>query len=226
METLTMIRTDSQIQQDVLAELRWDTRVKQTEIGVSVKKGIVTLTGTVDSFAKKLAARDAAHRVGGVLDVADDIQVQIPGVMARTDSDIALAVRHALEWDAFVPDTKIRSTVANGWVTLEGNVDSLFDRDDAERSVRRLQGVRGVLNNIAVASTKADSTKIRKSIETTLERRAEREADRIDVEVVNGKVTLRGRVHSWPEKEAVLGTVEHAPGVQNVVDHLRIEPYF
>ncbi len=226
METLTATRTDSQIQQGVLEEMRWDTRVQQTEIGVAVKNGIVTLTGTVDSFAKKLAARDAAHRVGGVLDVADDIQVQIPGTLARTDSDIARAVRHALEWDAFVPDTKIRSTVANGWVTLEGAVDSLFDREDAERAVRRLQGVRGLINNIAVSATKVDPTLIRKSIENTLERRAEREADRIDVEVGNGKVTLRGRVHSWPEKEAVLRTVEHARNVQSVVDHLRIEPYF
>ena len=222
----TSVKSDRLIQQDVLRELRWDTRVDETEIGVEVDKGIVTLTGTVDAYGKKLAAREAAHRVEGVLDVADNVHVKPPGSPERTDTELARAVRMALEWDAFVPDTKIRSTVANGWVTLEGAVDLLFDRDDAERAVRRLQGVRGVLNNIVVSTTKADSTRIRKSIESTLERRAEREADRIDVEVVSGKVTLRGRVHSWPEKEAVLGTVEHAPGVQTVVDHLRIEPYF
>jgi osmotically-inducible protein OsmY len=226
METLTMTRTDTQIQQDVLAELRWDTRVKQTEIGVAVKNGIVTLTGTAENFAKKLAAREAAHKVAGVLDVADDVEVQIPGLLARSDTDIASAVRHALEWDAFVPDTKIRSTVANGWVTLDGNLDSLFDRDEAERAVRRLQSVRGVLNNIVITTRKADPAKLRKAVETTLERRAEREAERIDVDVVDGRVILQGRVHSWPEKVAILGSVEHAPGVQTVVDKLRIEPYF
>ncbi len=226
MATMTMTRTDSQVQQDVLAELRWDTRVKQTEIGVSVKNGIVALTGNVDSYAKKLAARQAAHRVSGVLDVADDIQVQIPGSLVRTDPDIALAVRRALEWDSFVDDTKVRSTVASGWVTLEGGVESLFDRDEVESAVRRLLGVRGVINNITVARKSADPVKLRKAIEDTLERRAEREADRIDADVDDGKVVLEGRVHSWPEKDAVLGAVQHASGVQQVVDRLRIEPYF
>lgn len=226
MATMTEPKADSEIQQDVLRELRWDTRVKETEVGVEVDHGVVTLTGGVDSYAKKLAAREAAHRVAGVLDVADDIQVRIPGIMVRSDTDIARAVRLALEWDVFIPDTKIRSTVSDGWVTLEGNVDSLVDRDDSERAVLRLQGVRGVINNIAVRAHKAESKEIRKSIEETLERRADREADRISVEVQNGRVVLEGRVHSWPEKEAILGSVRHAPGVQAVSDKLRIEPYF
>lgn len=226
MSTTIESKTDTLIQQDVLRELRWDMRVKETEVGVEVDRGVVTLTGTVDSFAKKLAAREAAHRVAGVLDVADDIQVQIPGSMARSDTDIAKTVRLALEWDVFIPDTKIKSTVSNGWVSLEGEVTSLVDHDDAERAVLRLQGVRGVINNIKVAVKKAEASKVRLAIEETLERRAEREADRIDVGVSDGKVTLEGRVHSWPEKEAILGAVRHAPGVQAVNDKLRIEPYF
>ena len=226
MATITITKTDTQIQQDVLRELRWDHRVAETEVGVEVHDGIVTLTGTVDSFAKKLAAREAAHRVAGVLDVADDVEVKLPGVFTRTDTDLARAVRHALEWDVFIPDTQIRSTVANGWVTLDGTVQALLDRDDAERAVRRLQGVRGVINNILVNAPKIDPARIRKSIEETLERRAEREADRIDVRVLDGKVTLDGRVHSFPEKEAILGTVRNAPGVKAVTDNLRIEPYF
>ncbi len=226
MATRTEPKTDAEIQQDVLRELRWDTRIKETEVGVEVDHGVVTLTGDVDSYAKKLAARDAAHRVAGVLDVADDIEVRIPGIMTRSDTDVAKAVRLALEWDVFIPDSKIRSTVSNGWVTLEGNVDSLVDRDDAERAVLRLQGVRGVINNVTVKSRKADSKEIREAIEDTLERRADREADRIGVEVSDGKVMLQGRVHSWPEKEAILSAVRHAQGVQAVSDKLRIEPYF
>jgi len=226
MATITISKTDPQIQQDVLRELRWDRRVAETEVGVTVREGIVALSGTVDSFAKKLAAREAAHRVAGVLDVADDVEVKLPGVFTRTDADLARAVRNALEWDVFIPDTKIRSTVANGWVTLDGTVDSLLDRDDAERAVRRLHGVRGVIDNIAVNAPKVDPARIRKSIEETLERRADREADRIDVRVIDGRVTLEGRVHSFPEKEAILGTVRNAPGVQAVNDNLRIEPYF
>lgn len=226
MATITISKTDTQIQQDVLRELRWDRRVAETEVGVSVHEGVVALSGTVDSFAKKLAAREAAHRVAGVLDVADDVEVKLPGVFTRTDTDLARAVRHALEWDVFIPDTKIRSTVANGWVTLDGTVESLLDRDDAERAVRRLQGVRGVIDNIVVNAPKVDPARIRKSIEETLERRADREADRIDVRVIEGKVTLEGRVHSFPEKEAILGTVRNAPGVKAVTDNLRIEPYF
>jgi len=226
MATITISKTDPQIQQDVLRELRWDRRVAETEVGVTVREGIVALSGTVDSFAKKLAAREAAHRVAGVLDVADDVEVKLPGVFTRTDADLARAVRNALEWDVFIPDTKIRSTVANGWVTLEGTVDSLLDRDDAERAVRRLHGVRGVIDNVAVNAPKIDPARIRKSIEETLERRADREADRIDVRVIDGRVTLEGRVQSFPEKEAILGTVRNAPGVQAVNDNLRIEPYF
>lgn len=226
MATITISKTDTQIQQDVLRELRWDRRVAETEVGVAVRDGIVALSGTVDSFAKKLAAREAAHRVAGVLDVADDVEVKLPGVFTRTDTDLARAVRNALEWDVFIPDTQIRSTVANGWVTLDGTVDSLLDRDDAERAVRRLQGVRGVIDNIVVNAPKVDPARIRKSIEETLERRADREAGRIDVRVIEGKVTLEGRVHSFPEKEAILGTVRNAPGVKTVSDNLRIEPYF
>lgn len=224
--TATVVKTDSQIQQDVLRELRWDTRVKETEVGVEVDNAIVTLTGTVESYAKKLAAREAAHRVFGVLDVVDDIEVRIPGSLTRDDSDLARAVRQVLEWDVFLPDTKIRTTVSHGLVTLEGEVENLVDRYDAERAVRRLQGVKGVANNLTVAVKKADEVKLRKAIQETLERRADREADMIDVEVSGGKISLEGRVHSWAEKQAILDAVRHAPNVRYVSADLKIEPYF
>ena len=222
---VTVSKTDQEIQQDVFRELRWDSRVDQTEIGVEVDQGIVTLTGTVNSYAKKLAAREAAHRVVGVLDVADDIQVKTPGGRDRTDTEIAQAVRAALEWDAFVPDQKIRSTVTEGFVTLEGEVATLREKEDAEAAVRKLIGVREVRNRLLVTAVKVDPVTLRKSIEEALERRAEREAERIRVRVVDGTVVLEGKVRTWPEKQAILGAVSHAPGVREVSDKLSINPW-
>lgn len=219
-------KSDSEIQQEVLRELKWDTRVEETEVGVTVERGIVTLTGTVDSYAKKLAAQDAAHRVYGVLDVANDMQVRVPGSMARSDPDIAKAVRNALEWDVWVKEEGIKSTVSNGFVTLEGDVSLLRERDDVERTIRRLAGVRGVDNRIEVKSTKINADDVRESIEQALERRAEREARHIRVEVKNSEVKLSGRVHSWAEKRAILGIVSHAPGVRSVDENLFVDPMF
>lgn len=218
-------KTDQEIQQDVFLELRWDSRVEQTEIGVEVDNGTITLTGTVDSYAKKIAAREAAHRVIGVLDVADDVQVKVPGALKRTDTEIAQAVRHALEWDGLVADKDIRSTVSEGSVTLEGEVTMLREKQDAERAVRFLSGVKGVDNRLAVTPSTADPKQLRKAIEEALERRAEREAEKIRVTLEDGVVTLEGRVRSWPEKDAVLGTVSHAPGVRHVTDHLSVRPW-
>jgi osmotically-inducible protein OsmY len=219
-------KSDSEIQQEVLRELKWDTRVEETEVGVTVERGIVTLTGTVDSYAKKLAAQDAAHRVYGVLDVANDMQVRVPGSMARSDPDIAKAVRNALEWDVWVKEEGIKSTVSNGFVTLEGDVSLLRERDDVERTIRRLAGVRGVDNRIEVKSKKINADDVRESIEQALERRAEREARHIRVEVKNSEVKVSGRVHSWAEKRAILGIVSHAPGVRSVDENLLVDPMF
>ena len=221
----TAIKSDRQIQQDVLRELRWDSRVDETEIGVEVDRGIVTLTGTVNSYAKKVAGREAAHRVVGVLDVADDVKVKWSGSLERTDTEIARAARLALEWDAFVPDKKIRSTVAEGFVTLEGEVATLREKEDAEAVIRNLSGVRGVRNRLFVAAVKADPVKLKESIEEALERRAEREAERVRVHVEDGTVILEGKVRTWPEKSAILGAVSHAPGVREVRDRLTVNPW-
>ncbi len=219
-----MKRTDSDIQQAVLREFKWDTRVEETDVGIEVDAGVVTLTGTVSSWAKKLAAEEAAHRVSGVLDVANDIQVKVPGSAGRTDTEIASAVRHALEWDVFVPDERIRTTVSGGWVTLEGDVEYGSQREDAEKAVRNLSGVRAVNNKIEVKPPTPIAHDVRKSIEQALERQADREARRIGLEVREGHVTLSGIVHSWAEKVAVVGAAKGTPGVRNVDDHLRIEP--
>jgi osmotically-inducible protein OsmY len=222
---LTKTKSDATIQKDVLRELSWDTRVDETDVGVEVDKGIVTLTGTVSSFAARFAAQRAAHRVAGVLDVANDIIVRAPGSPGTTDTELAQAVRHALEWDAHVPHTRITSTVSGKWVTLEGNVDLWSQREDAERAVRRLAGLVGVTDQIVVVPTRVKADEIREAIEEALERRAEREAERIQVSVTDGVVTLRGMVRSYAEKRAVIGAAGFAPGVRSVEDHLRIEPF-
>ena len=145
-------KSDEEIQSEALFQLGWDSRLKQSEIGVTVNKGVVTLAGTVDSYAKKLAAQKAAHCVSGVLDVANDIEVNVTGRLRRTDSEIARAIRHGLEWNVLVPSYKIHSTVANGWVTLEGEVEYYSERKDAERAVAHLPGVRGVTNKIVIGA--------------------------------------------------------------------------
>src|SRR5882672_1988435 len=142
----TETRTDTQIQQDVLAELKWEPRLSPNEIGVIVEDGVVTLTGWVDSYTKRWAAEDAAHRVRGVKAVANDIEVRLSTANERTDADIAAAAVRALEWDAFVPIDRLDVTVSQGWVTLKGEVEWQYQKQDAERVVRRLTGVKGVTN--------------------------------------------------------------------------------
>lgn len=218
-------KADPQIQKQVLQELKWDPRVDETEVGVQVKNGVVTLSGKIDSFGKKHAASQAAHRVAGVLDVANDLEVVVPGLDHRSDSDIARAVRSALQWNVFVPDENITSTVSNGWVTLQGNVDSWHDKDAAGRAIRDLSGVSGVTNQINVQVPKVDPGLVRKSIEETLTRQAEREADRIQVRVENGIVHLTGTVRSWAERNAVDRASRYTTGVTRVDDELKVDSY-
>ena len=222
----TMKPTDVEIQRAVLRELERDPRVEQTEVGVEVDEGVVTLTGTVASWAKRLAAQQAAHRAAGVLDVANGIEVTPAGSLARTDTEIAQAVRRMLEWDAFVPDQRIQSTVSNGWVTLEGEVDSWHEREDAERAVRNLVAVRGVTDQIRLSggSPSGDTGQVRAAVHEALARQTERVACQIEITKTDGKVTLTGRVGSWSEKQAVLDAAGTVAGVDSVADQLRIDP--
>src|SRR4030081_3514833 len=164
MALATETRTDAQIQTDVLAEFKWEPRVVPNEIGVAVKDGIVALTGWVDSYTKRWAAEDAAHRVRGVKAVANDIEVRLSTDDEKTDQDIAKAVVRALEWDAFVPIDKLDVTVSKGWVTLKGEVQWQYQKQDAEKVVRRLSGIKGVTNLISVRPRLAPS-EIREKIE-------------------------------------------------------------
>ena len=157
MATATLTLTDEQIQTDVLDELKWEPRVCPNEIGVAVKDGVVMLTGWVDSYTKRWAAEDAAHRVHGVKAVANEIEVRLPSSAERTDADIAEAAINALEWDAFVPVDKLNITVSKGWVTLKGEVEWQYEKEDAERVVRRLSGIKGVINLINVSEGGKDA---------------------------------------------------------------------
>ena len=219
-------RNDSDLKRRILRELKWDSRISWASINVEVDEAVATLTGSVPSYAQKVAAQEAAHRVIGVLDVANDIEVNPSDGFVRSDTELARAVRSALEWDALVPDDQIQSTVSDGWVTLEGEVNYWRESTDAERAIRRLTGVVGVINKITIRKQAVNVDQLREEIEEALETRADRETGRLRIEVHDGAVDLWGRVHSWQERRAVLGSISHAPGVAQVRDHLRIDPYF
>jgi osmotically-inducible protein OsmY len=223
--SITTTKTDAEIKQGVLREMQWDPRIDETDVGVQVRNGIVTLTGTVTSYAKRLAAVEAAHRVTGVLDVANDLQVRIPGIGRKTDAEIAEAVRTTLRWDVFVPDDRIQTTVAEGWVTLDGEVDTWTQRLDTERAIQRLSGVVGVSNRIKVKAPLVDPAQVRLAIEGALERRAEREAQKIGIAIKDGVVTLSGPVRSWGERYAVEQAAGYGPGVRRVDSQLTVDPY-
>lgn len=214
-------RTDADIQREVLEELKWDSRVKPNEIGVAVKDGIVTLTGTVDSYLKKMAAESAALRVPGVKAVANDIEVRLLPSSERTDADIAAAALNALNWDAFIPNDRIEVTVSKGWVTLRGEVEFEFQRRDAERAVERLTGVKGVSNLITVRPH-VSSSDVKQNIEKALLRNAETDARHITVEVQGSKIVLYGTVRSYAEKKAAEDAAWSAPGVTEVDNRITI----
>lgn len=222
--TTTKKWNDTEIDRAVTEELAWNPRVDDTGLAVSVNQGIVTLAGYVDSFAKKLAACDAAHRVAGVLDVIDEIEVRYSGT-AKTDAELAKNVRQALEWDVYVPDRAIRSTVSDGRVRLEGEVEHAHQREDAAKAIERLQGVRGIVNMIVVKPKRVDADRIHDAIRGALARRAQREAKQVQVEVDGGTVKLTGTVHSWAEKSAIESVALYSPGVTSVDNALNVNVY-
>ncbi len=215
------IRSDVDIQQDVLEELSWDQHINVSDIGVSFKEGVVSLTGLVDDYLMRLAAQNAALRVKGAHAVANNIEVRLHTSAERTDSDLALAALYALKWDAAIQTDKLHITVSHGYVTLKGEVEWPFQREAAERAIRRLAGITGVTNWVTVA-VRALPADIKQQIEKALVRNAETDAHRITVEVHGHTATLKGQVRSFAEKLAAERTALSAPGIASVTNEIKI----
>jgi osmotically-inducible protein OsmY len=213
-------KTDTQLKNDVEAELRWDPRVNAAQVGVSVDKGVVSLLGSVDTYAEKWAAEAATKRVNGVRTVAQDLTVKVLAEHKREDSEIAAAVQSALTWDVFVPKT-VNASVQKGEVTLEGAATWGYQREAAELVVRRLAGVVSV-RNLIVINPGATASQVKEHVEAALQRQAVTDAKSIHVEIAGGKVTLTGTASSWQSIEDASHAAWAAPGVTNVVDKLTV----
>jgi VCBS repeat-containing protein len=217
----TRPRGDTDIQSDVQDELTWTSNVRSNEIGVAVKEGVVTLTGTVESYLARQSAQDAAFRVRGVHAVANELEVRLHESAERTDSDLALAVLNAFKWDAVIPTDQVEVTVSHGYVTLKGRVDWYFQRDAAQRVVQRLAGVKSINNLITVVAHPSPSD-IKERIERALIRNAEIDAGTVTVAVSGNTALLKGTVHSYAEKIAAGRTAWLAPGITTVENEIQI----
>jgi osmotically-inducible protein OsmY len=218
------MKTDSQLQQDVLAELAWEPSVNAADVGVEVKDGIVTLAGHVRSFVEKWEAERAAQRVSGVRGLAVEMDVNLPGSSRRNDVDIVRSVENALQWMTYVPQGAIKVLVESGWVTLTGEVAWEYQRKAATDGVRGLMGVTGVSDQISIKHM-ASSNGVKADIEAALKRRAHTDGQNISVEVHGADVTLRGRVHSWSERDLVASCAWGSAGVHTVSDNITVSPY-
>lgn len=216
------MKTDIEIQKDVMEQLKWEPFLDASEIGVAVKNGIVTLSGIVDSYSKKILAEKVTKRIAGARAIALDIQVGLSPVYRKTDAEVAEAVVNALKWHTMVPDQKISVSVENGSVKLEGEVDWDYQRRQAQKAVEDLIGVRSVINLIKVKD-RVISTDVQKAINAAFKRNATIDADKIKVELMGSRVTLFGTVRSLPEKEDAENAAWFAKGVTNVDNKLNIE---
>lgn len=218
------MKTDAVIKENVLDELQWQPNVDETEIGVTVDRGVVTLTGTVDSYTKKIAAEEAAKKVKGVKAVVENIEVKYGVEYKKTDKEIAKAALDALKWNSSVPDDKITLKVENGWIHLNGEVEWEYQRDAAKRTVQNLLGVRAVTNNITLKQT-VKPTGIKEKISKAFERLADVDANNIEVIVEDHTVKLKGKVHSLAEKEEAKKSALYTPGVYHVENELLVEDF-
>lgn len=220
------MKTDAEIQKDVMDELKWDPFLNSSEIGVAVKNGIVTLSGQVETYSKKIFAERAVKRVAGVKAVAEDIHVGPSPVYNKTDTEIAQAVVNAFKWHTVIPEGKITVKVEDGQVLLNGEVDWEFERESAKKAVENLPGVRSVTNLIRVGP-RASVADIQKKINAAFHRSATIDSGKVVAEVIGNKVILRGKVRSFSEKEDAEKAAWAAEGVSHVESHLEIaEPEY
>lgn len=215
------MRTDSDLRSDVISELNWDPSIRNEDIAIAVKESVVTLAGTVDTYAQRYAAERAVERVNGVRAIVNDLTVKLPGALERSDADIAHAAVNALRWHIEVPDERIQVKVTNGWITLEGEVDLYFQKEAAERAVRFLMGVKGVANLITLRATPTPAD-IKQRIRAGINRHAELDAEQITVETSGSRVTLRGTVRSVVERRDAERAAWNAPGVQRVDNDIMV----
>jgi osmotically-inducible protein OsmY len=216
------MKTSSELQHDVMEELKWEAALKAGTIGVGVHDGVVTLTGHVETLTESNLAERATKRVLGVKGVANELVVKLPGGMARDDTDIAEAAVHALKWTSSVPEDRITVTVRNGWITLEGEVEWFYQKETAERVVHDLAGVKGATNLITVKA-RATGEQVRDKIEAAFRRSAEIDARAINVKVTASRVVLRGKVTSWNEYGEAEWAAWSAPGITEVENRLKVE---
>jgi len=215
------MKTDLEIQKNVMDELSWELLLNANEIGVAVKDGIVTLTGTVDSYNKKMLAEKATKKVAGVKAVAEEIEVRLSDRGKKTDADIAQALLNALKWHSLIPVEKIKVKVENGWVTLEGELEWGFQRKAVVRATEDLEGILGVINNIVIVP-KLKISEVKNKISAAFHRSATIDADNIDIEVEGSKVVLKGSVRSFAEKKDAEKAAWLAPGVSQVENNIEI----
>lgn len=214
--------SDQQLRDAVLDQLKWEPSIHEKEIATAVKSGVVTLAGHVSSYAEKFAAVRAIERLQGVIAVVDEIEVILPSEHRRSDTELAHTAVSTLRWDITVPDDRLKLTVRDGWITLEGDVMWQYQKSSAERAIRNLIGVKGVTNRIMVRPRRASVFDVSDKIKAALARSAELDAERISVEARDGTVTLTGTVHSYAERRDAERAAWSAPGVTHVDDHIAV----
>lgn len=215
------MKTDAQLQQDVMAELRWDPALHAAQLGVQVLDGVVTLTGEVSSHLEKTQAEHAAQRVGGVRTLATEVTVKLSAFGQRTDADIAASAVHALAWTEGLPVDAVQVLVENGWLVLTGTVPWHYQREAAAQGVSCLWGVTGVSNQIAVEPTHPGGAS-KADIEAAISRQATFPLQRLQIEVLGGDVILSGSVTSWADRDLATHAAWGSRGVRRVVNHIAI----
>ena len=215
-------KSDTEIKSDVLSELKYEPSVNVTDIGVLVKDGAVTLNGYARSYGEKWNAVRATKRVGGVTAIADDIEVKLLDSMKRNDGDIAAAAVNQINWSTTIPEGTIQVTVRKGWITLEGQLEWWYQKNDAQYAVQHLSGVMGVSNLITI-KPKLSPSDVESAIDRAFERNALLDAERIEVKTSGGKVTLSGKVRNYAEREEAERVAWAVPGVSTVDNQLNVE---